>query len=557
MKKLLLLMAAVLSFALPSFAETITLTSDFLGMSGNSYTNYTKEDAASGLTFKLRAAVNGGIAMNNNKCAYFAVSANKNDVVITNIKLNMATKGRAYVFKIIKNSVPFTLPTGTSGKGALKGTEVAEISTTQNSDGGVFDVNDSYVGFYQESGKLCSFSSIEITYESRSSLNKEPAGLAYTTTEFNVEFGDEFTAPELVNPNNLEVTYTSSNENVAIVDTDGAVTILAPGTTIITASSLETEEFKFGEASYTLKVVRPIPEGAVVDVLNAEDFGIKASYANYTYISNVTNIKYAAYAYSQNGTYFQIKTGESKSGIIVTENPEGYLIREILIEWTEPGMASKTIDVYVNDNAYTSASDLFSSSTQGEKAGTIEKESNIPLGISSDSPYVGIRSRDGAAQLTKITLIWEKPAAPVAPAAPEVTVGENAVTVTVEEGCTAWYKYAVVGAAEAPEAYALEADTWYEVENGTIDLAKLPQTVDDEKLQITVKAVNADGVESAERALDPIANPGGVSGITDIELGEGAAAEYYNLQGVRMNGELAPGLYIRRQGGKATKVVVK
>ena len=46
-------------------------------------------------------------------------------------------------------------------------------------------------------------------------------------------------------------------------------------------------------------------------------------------------------------------------------------------------------------------------------------------------------------------------------------------------------------------------------------------------------------------------------GIADIELGEEAPAEYYNLQGVRMEGELTPGLYIRRQGNKATKVIVK
>lgn len=35
-------------------------------------------------------------------------------------------------------------------------------------------------------------------------------------------------------------------------------------------------------------------------------------------------------------------------------------------------------------------------------------------------------------------------------------------------------------------------------------------------------------------------------------------AEYFNLQGVRINPEnAAPGLYIRRQGGKAAKVLVK
>lgn len=48
------------------------------------------------------------------------------------------------------------------------------------------------------------------------------------------------------------------------------------------------------------------------------------------------------------------------------------------------------------------------------------------------------------------------------------------------------------------------------------------------------------------------------AGIADIatEAIEGAA-EYYNLQGIRMQGELAPGLYIRREGNKAAKILVR
>lgn len=48
------------------------------------------------------------------------------------------------------------------------------------------------------------------------------------------------------------------------------------------------------------------------------------------------------------------------------------------------------------------------------------------------------------------------------------------------------------------------------------------------------------------------------AGIADIatEAVEGAT-EYYNLQGIRMQGELAPGLYIRREGNKASKVLVR
>lgn len=48
------------------------------------------------------------------------------------------------------------------------------------------------------------------------------------------------------------------------------------------------------------------------------------------------------------------------------------------------------------------------------------------------------------------------------------------------------------------------------------------------------------------------------AGITDIEAGEdGAAAEYYNLQGIRVSEPAAGGVYIRRCGGETVKVFVK
>ena len=48
-----------------------------------------------------------------------------------------------------------------------------------------------------------------------------------------------------------------------------------------------------------------------------------------------------------------------------------------------------------------------------------------------------------------------------------------------------------------------------------------------------------------------------VTGISDITVDAAASAEYFNLNGVRVSGELAPGLYIRRQGNSISKVVVK
>ncbi|MCM1224414.1 MAG: PCMD domain-containing protein [Lachnospiraceae bacterium] len=50
----------------------------------------------------------------------------------------------------------------------------------------------------------------------------------------------------------------------------------------------------------------------------------------------------------------------------------------------------------------------------------------------------------------------------------------------------------------------------------------------------------------------------GTDGISGIEADENAPAEYYDMRGIRHNADaLAPGLYIKRQGAKATKVIVK
>lgn len=47
------------------------------------------------------------------------------------------------------------------------------------------------------------------------------------------------------------------------------------------------------------------------------------------------------------------------------------------------------------------------------------------------------------------------------------------------------------------------------------------------------------------------------SGIDAVEASDAAAAEYYDLNGIRVTGELAPGLYIRREGEKISKILVK
>ena len=57
-------------------------------------------------------------------------------------------------------------------------------------------------------------------------------------------------------------------------------------------------------------------------------------------------------------------------------------------------------------------------------------------------------------------------------------------------------------------------------------------------------------------AINFFASEAKVDGIGNIQADPTAPAEYYNLQGVRVDNP-ARGIYIRRQGGKATKVVIR
>lgn len=74
------------------------------------------------------------------------------------------------------------------------------------------------------------------------------------TTDYTCYVDEVFVTPELSGAK-TDVTYSSSDENVATVDAaTGAVTIIAAGSTTIEASAVETEEYRSAYASYKLTV---------------------------------------------------------------------------------------------------------------------------------------------------------------------------------------------------------------------------------------------------------------------------------------------------------------
>lgn len=105
---------------------------------------------------------------------------------------------------------------------------------------------------------------------------KEEAGIYYNEADAApaITIGDGFTAPTLQNPNNLDVTYSSSNTDVATVvadgDGEGTVTIVGAGVTTITASFAGNDTYKAGTASYTLTVAPALEVVAVAQFLEKE-----------------------------------------------------------------------------------------------------------------------------------------------------------------------------------------------------------------------------------------------------------------------------------------------
>lgn len=151
-----------------------------------------------------------------------------------------------------------------SNQGTLLGTIVCGTSTSLTIDGDY-----EYIGFRSASGALY-LTSVTIVWEAAATgtvatttaidasgitntdvyVSTEAGSLSATVTE--TESGDEVSG--------ATVTWTSSKENVATVDENGVVTLVAAGTTTITASYAGVEdEYKASSATYQLTVTNSDP----------------------------------------------------------------------------------------------------------------------------------------------------------------------------------------------------------------------------------------------------------------------------------------------------------
>ena len=106
----------------------------------------------------------------------------------------------------------------------------------------------------------------KVTYNEAGAVILEPAGISYSRKQYDITLGDTVDFVALNNPNNLPVTYASSNTNVATIDSDGNVEVVGVGTTTISATSEKTDKFDAGYASYIINVKAPAdPSESIVN----------------------------------------------------------------------------------------------------------------------------------------------------------------------------------------------------------------------------------------------------------------------------------------------------
>lgn len=144
-----------------------------------------------------------------------------------------------------------------------------------------------------------------------------------------------------------------------------------------------------------------------VDTLNNATIGVSGTtYTEWTGIEVNSNAVYAgqsAGGTNATGAVIQLRSDKSNSGIVSTTS--GGLVTKVTVVWNTNTSSARKLDIYGSNTAYTSPTELYSSSQVGEKLGSIAYGETTFV-ISGQYEYIGVRSNSGALYLDSIEFTW-------------------------------------------------------------------------------------------------------------------------------------------------------
>lgn len=162
---------------------------------------------------------------------------------------------------------------------------------------------------------------------------KASAGLAFSEETISVEKGTTFTAPTFSKKTTATVTFTTDNEDVATVDSEGNISLgTETGTAVITATSEENEDYDAGTAICTITVFSYNIYTKATSIESGKAYLIVAQRDDATYYAYPLSSTYT-YGYLSTGSISEL-TDEIKvmntynDEFIFTESGDGYTIMD-------------------------------------------------------------------------------------------------------------------------------------------------------------------------------------------------------------------------------------
>ena len=167
----------------------------------------------------------------------------------------------------------------------------------------------------------------------------------------------------------------------------------------------------------------------IIDVITADK--LKATSTSYTDFSGVSFSSSAVYAGNNaknNVGAIQLRSSSSNSGIVSTAS--GGTLKSISIVVSS---GTKTLDIYGANSAYSSASDLYKTTTQGTKLGSLSSTGTFNFPNDVTYQFIGLRSNSGAIYLSSIEISWSN--ASLDDPTPIINLINNIGTVTYDGDC--------------------------------------------------------------------------------------------------------------------------
>lgn len=424
-------------------------------------------------------------------------------------------------------------------------------------------------------------------YDDGTVADKQDPELSFSQRQFSILEGETFSAPELLNPENLPVVWTSSDETVATVAADGVVTVVGCGMTTVMASFGGNDSYNEGFATYTLTVMPVAADLAAVfakatapTVTVRVDFPVTVTGVTSDMLFVTDGKGYAMFATSLSYNVGDVipagwdcNTGELYGmRTVVPTISIKRATENVNVSYTTPLFSGLTDDdlfrvvvypevVFSSKTPVTTAEDkLFTGIRDGENLGFAALLAGTPSVDAGEYEVTCAVGRyEGNIVLMPLSF-FQPPVAPSLCIGGDV-IGSNETSFTFEKEAMCYFD----DIREGTEVYwrftemtEEEGDPLNPSDDllGNQDGFKLYDNEKAEIIQIGVRGLlewyaRRGEEKSAVKRLAFFQK----TDRADMIAADGSEAEYFDLQGRRVASP-ENGLYIRKQGGKAVKVIV-